>query len=39
MGNERTTFVIGPDGTIREVFRRVKPAEHDDLVLGALEAY
>jgi peroxiredoxin Q/BCP len=36
MGNERTTFVIGPDGTIREVFRTVKPAEHDDLVLGAL---
>jgi thioredoxin-dependent peroxiredoxin len=36
MGNERTTFVIGPDGEIREVFRSVKPAEHDDLVLGAL---
>ena len=36
MGNERTTFVIGPDGTIREVFRSVKPAQHDDLVLGAL---
>jgi thioredoxin-dependent peroxiredoxin len=36
MGNERTTFVIGPDGIIREVFRKVKPAEHDDLVLGAL---
>jgi thioredoxin-dependent peroxiredoxin len=36
MGNERTTFVIGEDGTIREVFRSVKPAEHDDLVLGAL---
>ena len=36
MGNERTTFVIGPDGTIREVFATVKPAEHDDLVLGAL---
>jgi peroxiredoxin Q/BCP len=36
MGNERTTFVIGPDGTIRDVFRRVKPAEHDNLVLGAL---
>jgi len=36
MGNERTTFVIGPDGTIREVFRSVKPAEHDGLVLGAL---
>jgi peroxiredoxin Q/BCP len=36
MGNERTTFVIGPDGTINEVFRSVKPAEHDGLVLGAL---
>jgi peroxiredoxin Q/BCP len=36
MGNERTTFVIGPDGTIQHVFRSVKPAEHDDLVLGAL---
>ena len=38
MGNERTTFVIGPDGTIKDVFRNVKPAEHDDLVLGALQA-
>jgi peroxiredoxin len=38
MGNERTTFVIGPDGVIQEVFRTVKPAEHDDLVLGALGA-
>ena len=36
MGNERTTFVIGPDGVIEQVFRLVKPAEHDDLVLGAL---
>ena len=36
MGNERTTFVIGPDGTIREVLRNVKPGEHDELVLGAL---
>src|SRR5437660_4984255 len=36
MGNERTTFVIGPDGMIRDVFRSVKPAEHDELVLGAL---
>jgi thioredoxin-dependent peroxiredoxin len=36
MGNERTTFIIGPDGTIRDVFRNVKPAEHDDLVLEAL---
>jgi peroxiredoxin Q/BCP len=37
MGNERTTFVIGPDGVIREIFRSVKPAEHDELVLGALD--
>ena len=36
MGVERTTFVIGADGVVREVFRSVKPAEHDDLVLGAL---
>jgi thioredoxin-dependent peroxiredoxin len=38
MGNERTTFVIGEDGKIRDVFRSVKPAEHDELVLGALSA-
>jgi peroxiredoxin Q/BCP len=36
MGNERTTFVIAPDGTVKEVLRNVKPAEHDDLVLEAL---
>jgi peroxiredoxin len=28
--------VIGPDGIVRDVFRSVKPAEHDELVLGAL---
>jgi peroxiredoxin Q/BCP len=37
MGVERTTFVIGPDGLIQEIFRSVKPAEHDELVLGALQ--
>jgi len=36
MGNERTTFVIGPDGKIREVLRSVKAAEHDELVLATL---
>jgi peroxiredoxin Q/BCP len=36
-GNERTTFVIDPDGKVAEVLRKVKPAEHDDLVLSALE--
>jgi peroxiredoxin Q/BCP len=38
MGIERSTFVIAPDGVIQQVFRRVKPADHDDLVLGALAA-
>jgi peroxiredoxin Q/BCP len=35
-GNERTTFVIGTDGRVANVLRKVKPAEHDDLVLAAL---
>jgi len=37
MGAERTTFIVDPDGKIAEVLRKVKPAEHDDLVLAALE--
>ncbi len=36
MGIERSTFVIGPDGQVTHVFRKVKPAEHDKLVLDAL---
>ena len=36
MGNERTTFVIAPDGTVAEILRKVKPATHDELVLRAL---
>ena len=38
MGNQRTTFVIGPDGTISDVLSNVKPAEHDGLVLSAIGA-
>jgi peroxiredoxin Q/BCP len=38
MGNERTTFVISPDQTIKDILRKVKPAEHDELVLAALSA-
>jgi peroxiredoxin Q/BCP len=38
MGNERTTFLIRPDGKIAEVLRKVKPAEHDGLILRALGA-
>ena len=36
MGAERTTFVISPGGVVTDVFRKVKPAQHDELVLGAL---
>ncbi|HUK82186.1 MAG TPA: peroxiredoxin [Verrucomicrobiae bacterium] len=36
MGIERSTFVIGPDGDIRKIFRRVKPAGHADEVLAAI---
>ncbi len=36
MGNERTTFVIDPDGKVSHVVHKVKPGEHDALVLAAL---
>jgi peroxiredoxin Q/BCP len=36
-GNERTTFVIDPEGRVAEVLRKVKPAQHDELVLAALD--
>ena len=35
-GNERTTFVIDGAGKVATVLRKVKPAEHDELVLAAL---
>lgn len=37
-GNERTTFVIGPDGRIEHVLPQVKPDAHVDLLLEALAA-
>ena len=37
-GNERTTFVIDPEGKIASVLRKVKPAEHDERVLEELAA-
>jgi peroxiredoxin len=37
MGNERTTFVIDPAGNITMVLRKVKPSEHDELVLKGLK--
>ena len=36
MGTERTTFVIGPDGKIKTILRKVKPAEHTGLLRAAL---
>ncbi len=36
-GNERTTFIVDAEGKVAEVLRKVKPAEHDALVLAALE--
>ena len=36
MGTERTTFVIGADGRIEQILRKVAPAEHLKLLLAAL---
>ena len=33
----RTTYLIGPDGTILKVFENVKPADHSTEVLQALD--
>ena len=35
-GNERSTFIIGPDGRIEQVLPRVKPDEHVDQLMVAL---
>jgi peroxiredoxin Q/BCP len=36
MGTERSTFLINPEGLLQASFRKVKPAEHVDLLLKAL---
>jgi peroxiredoxin Q/BCP len=36
MGAERSTFVIGPDGKIRAILRKVKPEEHAGQLLALL---
>jgi peroxiredoxin Q/BCP len=38
MGTERTTYVIDAKGKIAAIFPKVKPAEHAELVLGALNS-
>ncbi|MDP9286178.1 MAG: peroxiredoxin, partial [Actinomycetota bacterium] len=36
MGVERSTFVIGADGTVKKILRKVKPDTHADDVLAVL---
>ena len=36
MGIERSTFLIGSDGKIKKIFRKVKPEGHADQVYEAL---
>lgn len=38
MGVERTTVLIGPDGTVRKVWEKVKVPGHVDEVLAAAQA-
>ena len=38
MGIERSTFLIGDDGRVLEVWRKVKPKGHAELVAAALGA-
>lgn len=38
MGIERATFLIGPDGIVREIWRKVKVKGHIDAVLAAAQA-
>ncbi len=37
MGIERSTFVIGPDGKVKKIFRKVKPEGHAAEVMAALK--
>lgn len=36
MGVERSTFIIGADGTLEHVLHKVKPGEHLDLIVKTL---
>lgn len=37
-GASRSTVIVDPEGVVREVFPKVKPKEHDEQVLAALDA-
>ncbi|HSF40490.1 MAG TPA: redoxin domain-containing protein, partial [Thermoanaerobaculia bacterium] len=36
VGIQRSTFLIGPDGTVRKVWKKVNVDGHDEEVLAAL---
>ena len=36
MGTNRVTFLIGPDGRIKKIWPKVKPAQHAEEVLASL---
>jgi thioredoxin-dependent peroxiredoxin len=38
MGIERSTFIVGPDGNVAAMKRRVKPDEHADWAIAQLAA-
>ena len=38
MGIERATFLVGPDGTVKGAWRKVKVPGHVDAVLKAVRA-
>ena len=38
MGIERCTYLIGPDGVIREIWRKVRVKGHVEAVLEAAKA-
>jgi peroxiredoxin Q/BCP len=39
IGIERTTFVIGPDQKLLQIFSKVKPEGHAEEVLAAIEGH
>jgi peroxiredoxin Q/BCP len=38
LGTHRVTFLIGPDGRIKKIWPKVKPEEHAEEVLAALDS-
>ena len=38
MGVERTTYIIGPEGKIKKIFRKVKVQGHNEEVMEALKS-